>query len=224
MKNELSILKKENKLRAKFLSSEGREQIRRIGDRLTAARLSEFSAQVIRKELIGMGLEAEQRGSTLASAIGWDEEGFCKSLVESGEKAPGVELLLTGLRAEAFFILINFLLAYILGGFQPIGEWNMLNLLTLAVGIPLYIALFWFYLIPISVTSNNPAMRALPGIAFAAMMLFALRAHSMSGILGSDVTVNFLIIIVVSAVCLAVFELLYNRYIHKTAARYSWRD
>lgn len=224
MKNELRMLKKENKLRERVLSSPSRELFKRITDRLTAARLSAFSAQVIRKELIGMGLEAEQRGSTLAAALGSDEEEFCRRLIESGEKAPGIEMLLIGLRAEAFFILANFLIGYLQNGFRPTGEWYLLNLLTLTVGFSLYIAFGWFYLMPISVTSDSPVVRALPGIIFAGMILFAWRAPLLSGSLSSEITVNFPIIIAVSAVCLVVFELLYDKHIHKTATRYSWQD
>ena len=95
--SELDLLMKENKLRADCLSSENRQILYKLIQRLSASKLSLFDIQIAQKDFIGMALEAEQRGETLHDVIGDDMNTFCKELAENGHQRTWGEFLILSL-------------------------------------------------------------------------------------------------------------------------------
>lgn len=86
MKNELALLKKENKLRTEFIPEEDRDMIRRMSQYMSSRRIGAFDVEVTRKELIGMALGAMQDGESLQTVIGKDEKEFCDDIIENSKK------------------------------------------------------------------------------------------------------------------------------------------
>lgn len=94
MRNKLKLLKKENKLREQFLSTESSNAILKVMEYMNTARMGAFDREITHKELIGMALEAEQRNETFSEIIEEDKKEWCESVIENNGKISKKELLL----------------------------------------------------------------------------------------------------------------------------------
>ncbi len=75
-KNEVSILKKENKLQANKLQAADSDTIEWITRGLSVFKVNSYDAEVIRRDLIGMSQELRLRDSSLKESIGDNLGGF----------------------------------------------------------------------------------------------------------------------------------------------------
>lgn len=97
--SELSQLRKKNNELEKELTKENSDLITRMYFYLVSSSLKEIEVEIIRKDLTGMALEAQERGESFADVIGEDYKRFCDELRSqtAGEKH----------RAENFLRFLN---------------------------------------------------------------------------------------------------------------------
>ena len=92
--SELSQLRKENNELEKELTKENSDLITRMYFYLVSSSLKEIEVEIIRKDLTGIALEAQERGESFADVIGEDYKRFCDELIANGRrKTPGGKLL-----------------------------------------------------------------------------------------------------------------------------------
>ena len=111
-KTQLQQLRKENKLRAQFLSNASQETLRTTLQYADASRMSAFDREVLYKYIVGMALAAEQQGRTLAETLGGDLKAACQGMVEGiGPAEPKERLLYDGwytTALAALAVLVHF--------------------------------------------------------------------------------------------------------------------
>lgn len=83
MVNELKLLKNQNENATEKLTDENQEILIHILKYVTTPKIGAFDREIIRKDLIGMAIEAESRGENLSDIIGKDQKFWCESLVDS---------------------------------------------------------------------------------------------------------------------------------------------
>lgn len=95
MANELSALKTQNETTTEKLTDINQEILSRILKYVQISRIGAFDREIIRKDLIGMAIEAEKREKTLSDIIGDDEKSWCDSIVDGYGKVSLKELILS---------------------------------------------------------------------------------------------------------------------------------
>ncbi|MBU3210297.1 hypothetical protein KPL28_11775 [Clostridium algidicarnis] len=106
MLNELNLLRKQNQTNTKELIDINQELLSRILKYVQISKIGAFDREIIRKDLIGMAIEAEKRGKTLSDIIGADEKSWCDSLVDSYGKVSPIELILSILKQASIYWFI----------------------------------------------------------------------------------------------------------------------
>lgn len=224
--NELVMLKKENKLRMDSLVEEDRICIGRITIKLRGPWLRPFELEVMRKELIGMALEARQRGSTLADTLGVGEEEFCAQLLRNSRK--------TSLRDIAYSIgdwvwtcaWIYLFYAWFIGTFSA----GFLGDCVLGFG-DLFVLIIWPLIC--SVMQNWLGFYAITEkgllkhsyvVSLIGFMIFAIVAVRTNGWEIPFFTLPVWLVIGAVALYLAVFRISYRRYISRLAKEYHWQN
>lgn len=86
MKNDYTLLRKENRLRAACLNEENQAILSRMSRYLESKGMNPYDNAVMQKELISMALEAEVQGRPLSEVIGVPEHEFCDRLADEGRK------------------------------------------------------------------------------------------------------------------------------------------
>lgn len=102
MANELSALKTQNEATTEKLTDINQEILSRILKYVQISRIGAFDREIIRKDLIGMAIEAEKREKTLSDIIGADEKSWCDSIVDGYGKVSLKELTLSILKQLSF--------------------------------------------------------------------------------------------------------------------------
>ncbi|MBU3204705.1 hypothetical protein [Clostridium algidicarnis] len=106
MLNELNLLRKQNQTNTKELIDINQEFLSRILNYVQISKIGAFDREIIRKDLIGMAIEAEKRGKTLSDIIGADENSWCDSIVDSYGKISPIELILSILKQASIYWFI----------------------------------------------------------------------------------------------------------------------
>lgn len=86
MANALKNLQKENNRLEKQLTTDNDLILTDIVVYLRSSNLKDYDIEVIRKELIGMALESQLRGSSLKDTVGEDYKEFCDELIKNGRE------------------------------------------------------------------------------------------------------------------------------------------
>lgn len=111
MSNTLKLLKKENRLREQYLSTDSSNTIKKMMEYMNVARMGAFDLEITHKELIGMALEAEQRNEIFSEIIGEDKKEWCETVIQNNGKISKKEFLLVvlyDLAIRALFLSIAF--------------------------------------------------------------------------------------------------------------------
>ncbi|WP_010293931.1 hypothetical protein [Clostridium senegalense] len=95
MKNELNKLKFQNEINTENLNEINQKTLTHILCYFKTFKIGAFDREVIRKDLIGMAIEAENRNETLSNIIGNDEKSWCDSILDSYGKVSFKELILS---------------------------------------------------------------------------------------------------------------------------------
>lgn len=104
--NEVKLLKKENAKQTDKLEEEDKIIINNIMKNMSIFKVNSYDAQVIRRDLVGMAQELRLRDSSLEQAIGDDIKGFTNEIINNGNGASKLEILLGFLiKASGFFMM-----------------------------------------------------------------------------------------------------------------------
>lgn len=109
MANRINKLRKENNTQDKGLSKENNSAMTDIVCYLRASNLCEYDIEMIRKELIGMILEAQLRGETFSHVVGDDYKGFCRELMKNGRQKTLYEKILEMLYVFIFAFMVLYI-------------------------------------------------------------------------------------------------------------------
>lgn len=157
MANRLNKLRKENNIQDKQLSKENNSIMTDMICYLRASNLCEYDIEIIRKELIGMALEAQLRGETFDDVFGKDYKAFCIELMKNGRQKTFYEKALEVFYTLTFVFIVLyiaeiFISSAILNIFK-FGEFTMP--ITLGFIIATLIAAGMGYLIYYYFTKNS---------------------------------------------------------------------
>ena len=84
VKNDYTLLRKENRLRASCLDEKNQAILGRMSRYLESKGMNPYDNAVMQKELVSMALEAEMQGMPLEQVLGVPEHEFCDRLAEEG--------------------------------------------------------------------------------------------------------------------------------------------
>lgn len=119
MENALNAMRRENDARVASLPPGYRETAQRMGKRLEKSDLSPFAVEDIRREVVGMAIEAQGHGQTLEEFLGNDEEGFCADVIYNGKKRTLAERLAVSLPTVAWVSFFMLLVLFMVYGVTP---------------------------------------------------------------------------------------------------------
>lgn len=105
MKNELRVLKKENRRRQAGLSAENNAYIEQVHKYLDNARINPFEREVTRETLIDKAIAAEGHDERLTDTMG-SEADFCTVLLEAAARKPWTETGFDFLAYAKSFLLL----------------------------------------------------------------------------------------------------------------------
>lgn len=112
--NPLKIFERENEENFfKIKAEDIREEVRKLTDYISTSSVSVYQVQIIRKDLIGMALEAEQDRISLEEKLGRDPMEFCDDVISSVGKSSSGEIVLN----MAVYAMSYFALYYAVGFF-----------------------------------------------------------------------------------------------------------
>ena len=221
MKNELDLLRKENKLRKHHLLEKDQEMIRRMMNYMSSSKISSFDLEVTHKKLIGMALGAMERKESLKDVLNKDEKAFCDEIIKNNKKPSKSEITL---KATSIFLL-NYgmmLLIYILF-IDRVGAIDFGSFMLYAA--PLWsIALVLLKLfIRNRYTYEKGFKRYIPG----GICIVALIGISYLQDFWAKKTLFYIdrwLVWILLIVGIFVGRLLYDQYIHYRAKEYAWLD
>lgn len=221
MKSELSLLKKENKLREQYLPQEDQDMIKRMLNYMKTTKMCIFEKEVIHKELIGMALEAGQRGESLIDVLGNDEKTFCDEMVADTKKAPIKEYLLIGFRQWILYYGVIVGVTVLLN----ISSMHMKFDASLLVFAPLWalVCTMGGMFIETKYTYEKGIKKYIPTCVMITSLLLILFIQE--NIIGDmAVYLNGWVVVGVILAIGLVSQVLYNQYIHHIAKNYKWQD
>lgn len=114
-RNELTLLKLENKKQLSELREDDKNIIKDVMKSMSIFKVNSYDAQVVRRDLIGMAQEQKLRGSSLKNSIGDDLSGFTNEIIKNSG-GPSIREILLRFLAKlsgyffAWFLLSAFLL------------------------------------------------------------------------------------------------------------------
>lgn len=222
MRSELSILKKENKLRKQSLEDTEIKTINRMMKYMWTKRVHVFELEVIHKELIGMALEAKERGETLREVLGSDEKAFCDEMTSSSRKNTFKEYVLMAIVDMSLFMAVVLGMQVFVYGPQ-IATIELTQ--STIIFLPVYVVfmLIWNFFIDGRFQYKYKEGRCTSTVLLIIFILMMLQARSMFDLnIGIYVNVRLLL-----GVCLgiwAIVKLYYINYINGIAKTYQWQD
>lgn len=111
--NELANIRRENDNNIfNIRTPQIRAEVKRIASYLSSSSLSLFQAQIVYKDLIDIGTEAEKEGITLEEKLGVDVRTFCNEVIENGGTRSRLEhcltLIVSTLQCIAWYLPLSF--------------------------------------------------------------------------------------------------------------------
>lgn len=125
MKNDYTLLLKENKLRAACLKEENQTALRRMFQYLEGKGLNAYDNAVIQKEVISMALAAEVKHQPLKDMLGMSEQEFCDNLAREGRKmglADRVAFYLPSLVFVIFMVYLSCMMILLIFGSLGVSQ------------------------------------------------------------------------------------------------------
>lgn len=104
--NALGRLKRENNLAARKLSSAAYSELEEMVNYVRAKGVGMYEAEVFRKDMIGMMLEAVARGELPGETIGTERQEFCDSVAKNSPKRRGEPVLYVGFMFSFCLLLL----------------------------------------------------------------------------------------------------------------------
>ncbi len=138
--NEYKMLKQENLLRTDFLSTDDQVCLNKLLGDYKVTQMHVYDVELLKKELIGMGLEAKQRGSNLEAAIGGDEKAFVFEMIK-GLRPASIRGRILAYGLSMALVTLFILALTLVVGFPAVYSFNIIHILL----IPAWLVLFKFY-------------------------------------------------------------------------------
>jgi len=220
MNNTLRLLKKENKLREKYLSKESSNAIDKMMKYMNMARMSAFDREITHKELIGMALEAERRNETFSEIIEGDKKEWCEAVIENSRKISRTE----------FFLVVAYDLA-IRTLFLSIVFWGITDTKAVYVSTGIFF-LVWLALGTVGQIFLRPRFLYEKGwknhiynfILIFTLILFAVVNLYIPSLKSVFFRVNTIRITGVAFIIFLLVKLVYDYYIICQSKKYKWTD
>ena len=123
LKNEVTLLKKENEEQSIKLKQDDSEIIKNIMKSMSIFKVNSYDSQVIRRDLIGMAQELNLRDSNLEESIGDNIKNFATEIINNSNGPSKIEIFLNFLTKLSGFLFIWFvaLTFWAFGG----SNWNV---------------------------------------------------------------------------------------------------
>lgn len=102
MKNEYQLLKQENALRAAYLTAENLAQIKELERYLKRYERNSYDVALVKKEMIGMALTAQQNRQTLTQSTGGGTQAFYEQVCGNVRKRSFINWVVT----DVFFCVV----------------------------------------------------------------------------------------------------------------------
>lgn len=221
MKNELALLKKENKLRTEFIPEEDRDMIRRMSQYISSRRIGAFDVEVTRKELIGMALGAMQDGESLQTVIGKDEKEFCDDIIENSKKTLVSEVLLMSILRGIMYYGIALIASVLL--FDVYGKVTFNSYLLIFAPLWALFCVIIDIFIGERYSYEEGFKKYIPMTIFCVSLFICLflEDYLLPGVVVEVSRGLVLGIVIVGGV---VLKFIYDSYINYIAKNYHWRD
>lgn len=116
MANALRIMRKENNSQEKNLTKENNSILTDMIIYMKSHNLIEYDLEIMRKELIGMALEAQLRNEKFSDVIGEDYKSICNDLMESARRQTKGDFILQSISIITLCVTILFSIEIVLGG------------------------------------------------------------------------------------------------------------
>lgn len=117
-RNDYDRICQENADRLDGVSVKNRIALIRMFQYVAAFPVSLFQLEVVKKDLIGLALEADMERISLEEKLGVPEEEFCKGLIEEGKTSRSVEKLLLIVRDAILALFIFYTFDFVFNGFS----------------------------------------------------------------------------------------------------------
>lgn len=147
VKNDYTLLKKENRMRAAYLNEKDQASLERMSRYLESKGMNPYDNAVMQKELISMALEAEVHGQSLEEVFGIPEDEFCDRLSKEGRKMTFADRIAFYLpfcmKIFALFYLLQIFLGIFLG--SNLFHAKMRVSLILPFGYVVWFAVFIYF-------------------------------------------------------------------------------
>lgn len=98
MKTKAKLLREENNAREKVLNDEANKILTDIVVYIRAANISDYSQELIRRDITEMLIDGQERGMTAAEVIGDDYKLFCDEVIAEMPQLTPCKKLLTSIR------------------------------------------------------------------------------------------------------------------------------
>jgi hypothetical protein len=118
IKNEVNILKEENKEQLSILEENEQDIIKDIMKSMSIFKVNSYDAEVIKRDLIGMGQDLNLRGSSLKEDIGDNLKEFTQDIIDNSSGPSRLEISLGFLSkiSSSIFVCITALAFLAYGG------------------------------------------------------------------------------------------------------------
>lgn len=213
-------LRRENNQQGKQLTKENNEILTDMVVYLHSSDLCEYDIEVIRKELLGMALEAQLRGENFSNVIGDNFKVFCKELIKNGRKKTPYEKVLEflfiatyGVGALLLFQIIEQVTSSIIK--KGINSFSFDMSITLGFVVMAICGVIAGYGIVYFVSKNSFELSKKYKILFIGVVAITFVVMVLSNFLLRNIvlfSVNFLYIIIVLLLAFIVFEILNARH------------
>lgn len=115
--NNIESIRKENLEQEKYLLNENKEILLAMVMYLMSSKLCDYEIEIIRRDLIGMAIEAQIDGSSLKILIGNDYRKYCDELINIGDKKKSVEvifeIIISSLMIIGFLFIVEVLIFFL---------------------------------------------------------------------------------------------------------------
>lgn len=219
-RNELKRLEKENNdMAADIECRDNYVAVQNMVRYLSSFSLSLFQIQVIRKDLIGMALEADKEGLALQDKLGVEQKEFCNDIIQSGESNARSEHLLNAAVNTIQFAAIWLFIKYFIFSPYTIAWSDLLSVFLYYMGCN-FLASYIRNRLSIA---SNPIVRCLPYLFVFFMFLSAymLSIRFYAPINRPIIIADGWIVISIAAVAAAAATMLSNIYWHRCSRKYT---
>lgn len=214
-KNEVSILKKDNKKQSIGLDPYDNDLIQDITQSMSVFKVNSYDAEVIRRDLIGMSQELRLRDSSLKETIGDNLTGFTHEIIKNSNGPSLIEIFLWFSVKMSFYLLGTLIL---LSFFAYRGiSWKLTPLILLFyIGYGSIFFIIEGVVTPLFSTKKG-FMKILPAIIGTLMVLVLVFITISRNDSPTAVMINASYLIIISGLIFIISKYFYNRHIHKLA-------